>query len=298
MSRFVGQIGTRGDILKEEGGTFTGELIVPTTNTGSTEFVSLTRMCACVGPGNPFKSQCVITVFDGRCASAGSTNFLDCTWTVPTGVQRVFIQMWAGGGGGGRGCGPAGRGMGHPGGAGGYSAFTMCVNAGEQYLLRAGAGGTGLTYGGMGCQGDCSRVCGSPGIDVNVFGGQGGPACACSQCCAPGGGASVTLCTRMVPGSWVCIPGAYATKNGPWCACAGCCRPGNNRGGNAALGGWGASGTCRGRCHCSDSGGCWACSSRGGGGAGGTGHGSGQGLYSTPCCRGGRGGAGAIFVWI
>ena len=39
MSRFVGQIGTRGDILKEEGGTFTGELIVPTTNSASTEMV-------------------------------------------------------------------------------------------------------------------------------------------------------------------------------------------------------------------------------------------------------------------
>ena len=301
MSRFVGNKGT--DTIKTAGGTITGELIVPVTNIGTNELISIQnfgnrRDQALAESGAP--APCVLNVVNLACcqSGAGAGTNLFCTWTVPTGVQRVFVQMWGAGGGGGRGCGPAGRGIGHPGAAGGYAQFVMCVNSGETYCLQSGLGGTGLTYGGMGCRGGCTRICGATGVDVIACGGSGGPACSCSGCCAIGGPVTVSLTTRVVPGTLVCCTGGTAFANGPWCACGACCRSGGRqRGADAFLGGWGARGTCRGRRLCSDAGGCFSCSF-GGGGAGATGHGSGQGLYSTPCCRGGRGGAGRITIWM
>jgi hypothetical protein len=298
MSRFVGNKAV--PTITTSGGPITGELGVPTTNTLTTELVSIERFNACLtdSGGGP-SSLCTLNVFNAACCQnngGGGTN-LFCAWTVPSSVQRVFVQMWGAGGGGGRGCGPAGRGIGHPGAAGAYAQFVTCVNAGEVYCMQVGLGGTGVTYGGMGCGGGITCICG-PGIAVQTAGGGGGPACSCAGCCAPGGGISIGCTGRMAPGTFICCTGTTAFANGPWCACSACCRSGGwQRGADAFLGGWGARGTCRGRRLCSDSGGCFSCSF-GGGGAGGTGHGSGQGLYSTPCCRGGRGSAGRIIIWM
>lgn len=298
MSRFVGK--KVRDTIKTADDTITGELQIPTTNSLSTELVSITRFDQClaaVGSNSP--TSCVIDIFNASCCqnNGGSGTDLKCTWTVPSGVNRVFVQMWGAGGGGGRGCGPAGRGIGHPGAAGGYAQFVLCVTAGEVYCISSGLGGTGFTYGGMGCLGNCSCMCG-PCLNIRTCGGAGGPACSRGPCCAAGGQVGIDCSGRIVPGTLFCQFGADSVAQGPLCACAACCRSGGwQRGGDAFMGGWGARGTCRGRCLCSDSGGCFACSF-GGGGAGGTGHGSGQGLYSTPCCRGGRGGAGRVIIWM
>lgn len=300
MSRFVGKkaVGTIKLSGTAPGDALTGELVIPTTNTNVNELVSIERFSACVNaPG--VRSTCTLDIFNGTCcqSNGGGGANLFCTWVAPTGVQRVFVQMWGAGGGGGRGCGPAGRGMGHPGAAGGYAQFVTCVVPGETYCFQTGLGGTGVTYGGMGCRGGCTRMCG-PSLDLSATGGGGGPACSCMGCCAVGGNITVAVTGRIVPGTLICCKGHDITALGPWCACGGCCRSGGRqRGGDAFIGGWGARGTCRGRCLCSDAGGCFACGF-GGGGAGGTGHGSGQGLYSTPCCRGGRGAAGRIIIWM
>jgi hypothetical protein len=300
MSRFVGRTGQIGEVIKIAGGqTVTGEILHPTTNSGANELVTLCRSCCCISPGSPNRSHCALTVVNlACCGNNGSTdsNPLTCNWVVPNNVCRVTVQMWGGGGGGGRGCGPAGRGIGHPGGAGAFMQFGLCVLPNETYSIRVGSGGTGVTYGGMGCQGGCTRING-PGLDVITFGGQGGPACACMGCCAPGGTISLGNTGRIVPGSLFCCCGQPVMVQGPWCACSACCRAGASRKGADPYMGSGARGGCRGRRNCSDAGGCFNCSFAGGG-AGGTGHGSGQGLYSTPCCRGGRGGAGMLIIWM
>lgn len=302
MSRFVGKkaVGTIKLSGTSPGYELTGELGVPITNTNSGELISIQRFGACietngVGP----RVSCVLDVFNAGCCQSnggGGTN-LFCTFTVPQRVQRVLVQMWGAGGGGGRGCGPAGRGVGHPGAAGGFAQFAACVTPGETICLQSGLGGTGVTYGGMGCRGGCTRICGT-GIDIITCGGGGGPACSCMGCCAVGASVQLNTTTRLVPNTVICCRGNDAIAFGPWCACGACCRSGGrHKGADAFLGGWGGRGTCRGRRNCSDAGGCFACSF-GGGGVGGTGHGSGQGLYSTPCCRGGRGAAGRIIIWM
>lgn len=301
MSRFVG---TRAvDTIKESGATMTGELLIPTTNSATGELISIQNFGTCVsaaGSGSALTS-CVLDIFNGACcqSNGGGGAPLCCNWVVPSGVNRIFVQMWGAGGGGGRGCGPAGRGIGHPGAAGGYAQFVAAVTPGETICLQTGLGGTGVTYGGMGCNGGNTRFCRNGGnLYITVCGGAGGPACSCGGCCACGGSVALLSGACIVSGTFVCCKGPDSFANGPWCACSACCRSGGwQRGGDAFLGGWGARGTCRGRCLCSDAGGCFACSF-GGGGAGGTGHGSGQGLYSTPCCRGGRGGAGRIMIWM
>lgn len=60
-------------------------------------------------------------------------------WTVPAGVTQIKVELWGGGGGGG-GCSTFGTGGG--GGGGAYSTLTISVNAGDNYLVVRGAGGT------------------------------------------------------------------------------------------------------------------------------------------------------------
>jgi len=81
----------------------------------------------------------------GGCASTGNVNSgISCTWTVPTGVTSITIELWGGGGGG---AAPGGMctccNYGQGGGGGAYSRKTLAVTAGSQYVLCAGAGGQG-----------------------------------------------------------------------------------------------------------------------------------------------------------
>ncbi|MFA5853951.1 MAG: glycine-rich domain-containing protein [Patescibacteria group bacterium] len=66
------------------------------------------------------------------------------TWTAPTGVTSVDVEVWGGGGGGGgqqRIISDGGGG----GGGGGYSKNTVAVTAGNTYTVVAGGGGLGGT---------------------------------------------------------------------------------------------------------------------------------------------------------
>jgi len=303
MSRFVGNLGVI-DNLQESGNfAMTGNLVVPVSPASSSALVPLSNACTCLDPGTK-RTQCMVTVFDrDRCQSnGGGANPVYCTWVVPAAVQRATFQMWGAGGGGGRGCGPAGRGVGVPGGSGAFVQFTASVTTGDTWCLRAGGGGTGLTYGGQGCRGDCSCICRvGGGLNVTAFGGGGGPAC--RDCFGTiGSSGSYGGCyaindTTLMLGPCIHRCGVRVSGTGPYCACGYCCRSSQQRGADAFMGGWGAIGNCKSHAVCSDSGGRWAFN-HGGGGAGGAGHGSGQGLYSTPCCRGGRGGAGMILIWM
>ena len=302
MSRFIGSRGIIDNLLEGANFSMTGNIVVPTSNVASSELMALSTATTCLS-STTNRSQCVISVFNQNCCqgAGGSANPLYCTWTVPSGVQSVVVQMWGAGGGGGRGCGPAGRGVGVPGGSGGFVHFRAATVAGEVWCLRAGSGGTGVTYAGQGCQGDCSCICRvGGGLEVSAFGGGGGPACrdcygTIGTSGAYGGGSSFAQTTCIL--SCHLRAGGRMHASGPYCACGYCCSTTAQRGADAFMGGWGAWGNCKAGKPCSDSGGNFALSF-GGGGAGGTGHGSGQGLYSTPCCRGGRGGAGKILIWM
>ena len=304
MSRFIGNPGVI-DNLQESGNfAMTGNLVVPVSPASSSALMPLSNACTCLDPGTK-RTQCMVSIYNCSCCqtNGGGANQVACTWVVPAAVQRATFQMWGAGGGGGRGCGPAGRGVGVGGGSGAFVQFTACVTAGDTWCLKAGGGGTGLTYGGQGCRGDCSCICRvGGGLNVTAFGGGGGSACrdcngSIGSSGSYGGCFGVNDATLMV-GPCILRCGQRVVGRGPYCACGYCCRSASQRGGDAFMSGGGAWGNCRySGGPCSDSGGKFALGP-GGGGAGGTGHGSGQGLYSTPCCRGGRGGAGMILIWM
>ncbi|WP_310380115.1 GEVED domain-containing protein [Flavobacterium sp.] len=69
------------------------------------------------------------------------------TFTVPTGVTSVTVQIWGGGGGGG-GSTTSGSG-GSGGGGGGYTTKTFSVTAGENITYTIGTGGIAGTSGGV-----------------------------------------------------------------------------------------------------------------------------------------------------
>lgn len=86
------------------------------------------------------------------------------TFTVPTGVNRVWVQVW-GAGGGGAGGAAANGGSGGPG--GGYAELPCAVTPGSAIAVTIGAGGTGGAVGVVGVAGGSSIF----GSCVTVTGG-------------------------------------------------------------------------------------------------------------------------------
>ena len=64
------------------------------------------------------------------------------TWTAPSGVTSVVVEVWGGGGGGGGNAATSDGGGG--GGGGGYSRDTLTVTPGNNYAYSVGAGGVGV----------------------------------------------------------------------------------------------------------------------------------------------------------
>jgi hypothetical protein len=92
------------------------------------------------------------------------------TFTIPTGVSRVMIEMWGGGGGGGASSGGVGNG-GDGGGSGAYAKSLFTVTANITVTIGTGGAG-GASPGGNGGAGTASSVSG--GAVLTAGGGSGG----------------------------------------------------------------------------------------------------------------------------
>ncbi len=101
------------------------------------------------------------------------------TFTVPSGVTRIMVEVWGGGGGGGAGYNPSGT-QGGGGGGGGYGKQVFTVSAGANYTVSVGNGGAGSTGSGALAGGTSSFGAlisasgGSPGTDAGATKGAGG----------------------------------------------------------------------------------------------------------------------------
>ena len=118
-------------------------------------------ICGCAVVPDLTMCQNNAMVFECSITTTSPKNRLEvhgtsCSWTVPTGVTSIVIEMWgAGGGGGGNGhCCCCSNGL--PGGAGGYISATIPVTGGSVYAICAGAGGS------YGCGGSTGPSSGNP----------------------------------------------------------------------------------------------------------------------------------------
>lgn len=118
------------------------------------------------------------------------------TWTIPTGVTEMLVEVWGGGGGG---CSGGGAG-------GGYGAELFSVSSGS-YSITIGAGGTSCAAGGTtsfgslisatgGSSGQSNNNCAAPGLGgtssatFNIRGQTGTPSPGCRSGAQNNGGDS------------------------------------------------------------------------------------------------------------
>lgn len=104
-------------------------------------------------------------------ASNGGTQLFTAsgTFTVPTGVTKVFVTMCGGGGGGGGGDGESWSGAGG-GGGGSYINKQLTVTPGNAYTVTVGAGGTAGARNASGGAGGSTSI----GALLTATGGGGG----------------------------------------------------------------------------------------------------------------------------
>ena len=95
------------------------------------------------------------------------------TYTVPTGITKIVVDIMSGGGGGGGGAGPY---WSSGGSAGANAIKTLTVSVGQTYTLVVGTGGAGGTPGATGTSGGTSSFVNASGTTVNLqcTGGGGG----------------------------------------------------------------------------------------------------------------------------
>ena len=94
------------------------------------------------------------------------------SFTVPSGVTRVILEVRGGGGGGGIG---ANGGNGSGGGQGGWERVLVTVKAGAVFVVTVGKGGSGGTTGRGGTGGDSTvHLRGRSELTARVTGGGGG----------------------------------------------------------------------------------------------------------------------------
>ena len=99
-------------------------------------------------------------------------NVTNATFTVPTNVTRIEVEMWGAGGGGGAGnTNSSGGSIGGGGGAGGYAWNVFTVTPNASYLVTTGSGGGGGVFNGVsGAAGSASSF----GALMSAGGGSGG----------------------------------------------------------------------------------------------------------------------------
>jgi hypothetical protein len=118
------------------------------------------------------------------------------TWTAPTGVTTVSVEVWGGGGAGGGN--PTNSDGGGGGGGGGYSTSTISVVPGTGYMVVVGAGGTGVV-GGNGNAGGQSYFISTATVRAN--GGAGGAVATSAGGAGGAGGALGVGTTRFSGGN-------------------------------------------------------------------------------------------------
>jgi hypothetical protein len=212
------------------------------------------------------------------------------TWTVPTGVTRIFVKMWGAGGGGGS---YGGWRQGAQGGAGGFSHAMFNVIPGEVIQIRPGGRGTdrpGATTaypdgGGASTGGGDNQYCANgggsssiriPSISATVYSlyaGGGGGGAACNGFAVNNGGAGGGLIGQ--PGG---RSGNYTTTQ-------------YGLGGTQSAGGAGGTGAyTNGAAGTAGQGGTHPNTNCYGGGGGGGYYGGGSGAYNNSNSMGGGGG--------
>lgn len=285
MSRFVSGRDDKNtnNILETTGDTATGAIISPTP-TQNNHLATLGYATTAIA-SIPVASNTLNCVFVGGYDGAGC----DGTWTVPTGVTNIFVQIWGGGAGGAMGCNWK---AGAPGGGGGYSHRSIPVTPGQVFCFCAGGGGRGgCQYPGAkrGCTGCNSRFCGPT---------SGGTVCmiACGASSTSCGGTTFgeRSCGGFSSGGDINIPGGDGIQAG-CCSCminkcataSGCYTPSIWAGGSFL----GAQNQRLPTCGLCSPGRCGA--AFGGGGFGGI-----FSTYGGQCWCGSSGGPGAVMIWF
>jgi len=179
MSRFVkgftpDNFGPGDSNLPKRGGALSQNITstISPSNTGAV----LTRAQSDALAAVPLANENGAKVFSLMASQAsgyyGHSATCSCSWVVPTGVTRVFVQVWGGGGGGG---GFRCRDHGVSGGAGGYTHGVFAVQPGDVLAVQAGRGGCRGCCAQHGFDGVRSHVCNAArGIQVRAYPGRRG----------------------------------------------------------------------------------------------------------------------------
>jgi hypothetical protein len=184
----------------------------------------------------------------------GSTTLTSGTsYTVPTGVTQLTLQIWGGGGGAASGSNSANGGGG---GGGGFFQVTVPVTSGATYTMAIGAGGAGggsagglpgsaggttsitiggTTYSAFGGAGGTTSVGGNGGSGATFNGGKGGQV-------YPYGGGGGSSASYAGPGNTGSDPGGATAPTGGGGGGAGS-GPNNVNGGAGSVPGGGGGGT-------------------------------------------------------
>lgn len=179
MSRFVNGFSesnarqNSGPVLTT-GGTTIGVITTSATPTGNAVATKAQADTLGSGSGGPATNGVSVLTVAATAASGwyGHSAASSCTWTVPTGVNRIFAQVWGGGGGGG---GPSCRAASAPGSAGGYSHGHFAVQPGDILCICAGRGGCRGCCFRHGFNGGVSYVCNTTrSIQIRAYPGCGG----------------------------------------------------------------------------------------------------------------------------
>jgi len=214
-----------------------------------------------------------------------------CTFTVPSGVNTIFIELWSGGGGGGGTTNCQCCTMGQGGGGGNYISTTLAVTPGDTYSICAGAaGGMGACC--RGAQGATSYVTGTGLTTFCAVGGMGGcGGCNLTSLCFGQNGANCSTINGLSSANIQNFAIAACGEGGHIFGCSNGCRS-DGKGGNAAFaGGIGSFTTYSGCCP----NGC--CSAYGAAFPGGGGGGTATTCECSYCLCGSCGSPGLVRLW-
>jgi len=295
MSRFVSGFTENSAILNRApvfitGGTTTSVISTSATPSGNAVATKAQADLLGTGAGGSATNGVNVVSVIGSTRSptswyGGGPTSAGCTFTVPTGVNRIFAQVWGGGGGGGA---PGCRAMSEAGGAAGYTHGTFAVQPGDVLCICAGGGGCrGFCCGRPGGNGTISYVCNATrGIQLRAYGGRGG-VCRVTNYGKSAGGSGQGL------GGQFNLIGQCTQSDGN-CSCHKYC-DGRHRAyqfaiGGASFGGFNTTQTGPALTLCTSSCG-MGNTSPGGGGAG-------TGMSYPSSNKGGHGGPGLVMVWF